>query len=400
MKKCFEGLKVIDLTSALNGPFCTMFLADYGAEVIKVEPLAGEQCRTWGPFEEKSGESGFFASFNRNKKGTTLNLKTEKGRQMLYDLVKDADVLVENYKGGVTKKLKIDYDTIRQINPNIVYASGSGFGQYGPISHRPCYDIVAQAMGGMLNLTGFKETDPVKVGPSVADHVAGIYLAVGTIMALYYREKTGIGQHVDVSMQDVIFSILENAIVTYTLRGEIPQRNGNIDPSIAPFDVYECKDGFVALGVGNDRLFNNFCHTIGHEELLEDPRYTTNELRQVNYLPDLKETIHNWCMGYTKKEIEQIMDEASIPCGPVLDVKEVIEHPQIQAREMMVHCEHPTAGDMYFQGCVIKMSETPGSVRTPSPLVGQHNREVFGLTEEEEKQLMEEGIINTASLAQ
>ena len=395
MKKCFEGLKVVDLTSALNGPFCTMFLADYGAEVIKVEPLQGEQCRTWGPFEEKSGESGFFASFNRNKKGVTLNLKTEKGRQMLYDLVKDADVLVENYKGGVTKKLKIDYDTIKEINPNIVYASGSGFGQYGPISHRPCYDIVAQAMGGMLNLTGFKETDPVKVGPSVADHVAGIYLAVGTLMALYHRAVTGEGQHVDVSMQDVIFSILENAIVNYTLKGEISQRNGNIDPSIAPFDVYECKDGFVALGVGNDRLFANFANTIGHPELLEDPRYTTNDDRQVNYLPDLRETIHSWCMQYTKKEIEDIMDEASIPCGPVLDVQEVIEHPQIQAREMMVHCEHPTAGDLYFQGCVIKMSETPGTVEHASPLVGQHNREVFGLTEEEEKQLIEEGVINT-----
>ena len=224
MKSVFEGLKVIDLTSALNGPQCTMFLADYGAEVIKIEPLGGEQCRTWGPFEEKSGESAFFASFNRNKKGCTLNLKSEKGKQMLYDLVKDADVLVENYKGGVTKKLGVDYETIKKINPNIIYASSSGFGQTGPISHRPCYDIVAQAMGGMLNLTGFKDTAPVKVGPSVADHVSGIYLAVGVMMALYHRERTGEGQMIDVSMQDVIFSILENAIPTYTVAGEIPER--------------------------------------------------------------------------------------------------------------------------------------------------------------------------------
>ena len=174
MSKPLQGLKVIDLTTALNGPFCTMTLADYGAEVIKVEPVNGEQCRTWGPLDEKSGESGFFAQINRNKKGTTLNLKSEKGLAMFYDLVKDADILVENYKGGVTKKLKVDYETIRKINPRIIYGSSSGVGQYGPITHRPCYDIVGQAMGGMLNLTGYPDEDPVKVGPSVADHVAGI----------------------------------------------------------------------------------------------------------------------------------------------------------------------------------------------------------------------------------
>jgi CoA:oxalate CoA-transferase len=194
-------------------------------------------------------------------------------------------------------------------------------------------------------------------------------------------------------MFDTIFSLLENALVNYTMAGEISQRNGNIDPSIAPFDIFPCKDGFTALGVGNDRLFDTFCHTIGHEELLGDPRYETNDLRCKNYLPELQELIRGWCMEHTKKEIEYIMDEAGIPCGPVLDVKEAIEHPHTQAREMMVHCEHPTAGDLYFQGCVTKMSETPGVVETPSPLLGEHNREIFGLTEEEEAQLKEEGVI-------
>ncbi len=393
MGKVFEGLKVVDLTTALNGPFCTMFLGDYGADVIKIEPVGGEQSRSWGPIDEKSGESGFYGFVNRNKKGCTLNLKSEKGLEMFYELVKDADVLVENYRGGVTERLKIDYDTIKKINPNIIYASGSGFGQYGPITHRPCYDIVAQAMGGMLNLTGFKENDPVKVGPSVADHVAGIYLMVGVGMALYHREKTGAGQHIDVSMFDVIFSLLENAIVNYTMGGFIPERNGNVDPSIAPFDVYACKDGFVALGVGNDKLFNKFANIIGHQELLEDERYKDNVSRCDNYIPDLQNLIREWCADYTKSEIEDIMDEAGIPCGPVLNVKEAIEHPHIQARDMMVHCEHPTVGDMYFQGCVIKLSETPGEVETAPPLVGQHNREVFGLSEEEEKALIEEGVL-------
>ena len=393
MGKVFEGLKVVDLTTALNGPFCTMFLGDYGADVIKIEPVGGEQSRSWGPIDEKSGESGFYGFVNRNKKGCTLNLKSEKGLEMFYELVKDADVLVENYRGGVTERLKIDYDTIKKINPNIIYASGSGFGQYGPITHRPCYDIVAQAMGGMLNLTGFKENDPVKVGPSVADHVAGIYLMVGVGMALYHREKTGEGQHIDVSMFDVIFSLLENAIVNYTMGGFIPERNGNVDPSIAPFDVYACKDGFVALGVGNDKLFNKFANIIGHQELLEDERYKDNVSRCDNYIPDLQNLIREWCADYTKSEIEDIMDEAGIPCGPVLNVKEAIEHPHIQARDMMVHCEHPTVGDMYFQGCVIKLSETPGEVETAPPLVGQHNREVFGMSEEEEKALIEEGVL-------
>ena len=393
MGKVFEGLKVVDLTTALNGPFCTMFLGDYGADVIKIEPVGGEQSRSWGPIDEKSGESGFYGFVNRNKKGCTLNLKSEKGLEMFYELVKDADVLVENYRGGVTERLKIDYDTIKKINPNIIYASGSGFGQYGPITHRPCYDIVAQAMGGMLNLTGFKENDPVKVGPSVADHVAGVYLMVGVGMALYHREKTGEGQHIDVSMFDVIFSLLENAIVNYTMGGFIPERNGNVDPSIAPFDVYACKDGFVALGVGNDKLFNKFANIIGHQELLEDERYKDNVSRCDNYIPDLQNLIREWCADYTKSEIEDIMDEAGIPCGPVLNVKEAIEHPHIQARDMMVHCEHPTVGDMYFQGCVIKLSETPGEVETAPPLVGQHNREVFGLSEEEEKALIEEGVL-------
>ncbi|SKC77050.1 CaiB/BaiF CoA transferase family protein [Maledivibacter halophilus] len=393
MSKALEGLKVVDLTSALNGPFCTMILADYGAEVIKIEPVGGEQCREWGPLDEKSGESGFYCYVNRNKKGVTLNLKSEKGKKLFFDLVKDADIVVENYRGGVTKKLGIDYESVKKVNPTVIYASGSGFGQYGPITHRPCYDIVAQAMGGMINLTGFKDQNPVKVGPSVADHVAGIYLSVGVLLALHNREKTGQGQLVDVAMFDTIFSLLENALVNYTIGGFIPERNGNVDPSIAPFDIYDCKDGFIALGVGNDRLYKKFCKAIGHEELIDDPRYANNELRCQNYIPDLQNLIRDWCKQYTKSEIETIMDEVGVPCGPVLNVKEAIEHPHIQAREMMVHCEHPTAGDQYFQGCVVKLSETPGSVDAPAPLLGQHNAEIFGLSEEEVVQLSEEGVI-------
>lgn len=392
-KKALAGLKVVDLTTALSGPFCTMFLADYGADVLKIEPVDGEQCRAWGPFDEKSGESGFYCYANRNKKGATLNLKSEKGLQMFYDLVKDADFLCENYKGGVTKKLKIDYETIRKINPGIIYVSGSGFGDASPISHRPCYDIVAQAMGGMLYMTGYSDSDPVKVGPSVADHVSGIYQAVGALIALHHRDMTGEGQYVDVAMFDTIFSLLETAIPYYTMDGVVTERNGNIDPSIAPFDVYPCKDGFTALGVGNDRLWKKFCNTIGKPELLEDERFTTNDLRVKNYKSELMGIIRDWAKDYTKKELEDMMDEVGIPCGPVLNIKEAIEHPHTVAREMIVHVNHPTAGDLAFQGVVAKLSETPGTVDTPSPILGQHNCEIFGLTEEEAAKLHEEGVI-------
>lgn len=391
--KALEGLKVLDLTSALNGPFCTTMLADHGADVIKFEPPAGEQCRSWGPLDEKSGESGFYAFLNRNKKGCTLNLKNEKAREMFYELVKDADAVVENYRPGVTKKLGVDYETLKKINPRLIYASGSGFGQTGPIAHRPCYDIVAQSMGGMVNLTGFKDTPPVKVGPSIADHVAGIYLCVGFLLALYHREKTGEGQQVDVSMLDTIFTLLENSIVKTTMQGIIPQRQGNVDPSIAPFDIYETTDGYIALGVGNDRLFKTFCDVIGRPDLVENPLYLTNDLRCQNYEEGLQKIIQDWTKQYSKSDLEKIFDEAGIPCGPVLDMKEAIEHPQIQAREMMVHCEHPLIGDMYFQGCPVKLSATPPSIDTPAPLLGQHNKEIFHLTDEEYEELKAEGVL-------
>lgn len=393
MRKPLEGLKVIDLTSALNGPFCTMMLGDYGADVIKIEPIGGEQCRTWGPIHEESGESAFFAAINRSKKGVTLNLKSEKGLNMFYDLVKDADIIVENFRGGVTKRLKIDYETVKEINPRIIYGSSSGFGQYGPITHRACYDIVAQAMGGLINITGYKDQPPVKVGPSVADHMAGMYTTIGVLMAVYNREKTGLGQHIDVSMFDTVFSVLENNIPYYTNDGAVMGRMGNMDSAIAPFDVYPCKDGYVAFGAGNDKMWERLCDAIGKPELLNDPRYETNVSRFENFIPDLQNVITSWSMKHTKAEIEEIMDEYSLPCGPVLDMKEAIEHPHIKARDMMVPINHPLIGDMEIQGCVVKMSKTPGSVDQPAPLLGQHNAEVFNLSEEEISLLKEEGVM-------
>lgn len=393
MGKALDGLKVLDLTHAYNGPFCTTLLADNGAEVIKIEPPTGDQCRTWGPLDEKSGESGFFAFLNRNKKGMTLNLKNQKAKEIFYNLVKDADVVVENFRNGVAKKLEIDYETLKKINSRIIYAAGSGFGQYGPLSHRPCYDVVAQSMGGIVNLTGFPDHPPTKVGPSVADNVTGIYLCVGVLMALYNREKTGKGQMVDVAMLDTIFSLLENSIVVTTMTGEIPQRKGNIDPSIAPFDIYKAKDGYIAIGVGNDKLFNVLCDVIGKPELVDEPKYKTNDLRCQNYTSGLQDILADWTKNKEKKHIEDLFDKAGIPCGPVLNMKEAIDHPQIKAREMMVEIDHPTIGHMYFQGCPIKFSDTPGKVDTPAPILGQHNAEILGISDQELKKLREDNVI-------
>lgn len=343
--------------------------------------------------DARGGESGFFIQFNRNKKSITLNLKNEKALEMFYGLVKSADVIVENYKGGVTKRLKIDYETLKTINPNIIFASSSGFGQNSPLSHRPAFDIFAQAMGGIINLTGFPDQEPVKVGPSVADHLTGLYVATGVILALFHRARTRQGQHVDVSMVDSIFSVLESAIPMYTMMNEECTRNGNIDMTIAPFDIYHCKDGYVAIGVGSNIPYTRLCEAIGRPDLITDPRFATNILHVQNYQLGLQEAINNWCLTHTKKEIEDIMDKANVPCGPLYTMKEAIESPHIKAREMLVHCQHPTAGDVLIQNCVIKLSETPGSVDFPSPLVGQHNCEVLGLTEDQILQYKADGVM-------
>lgn len=391
MAKALDGVKVIELCHAYNGPFCGMLLADHGAEVLKIEPPNGDQLRTWGPFDKKSGESGFFAFLNRNKKGITLNLKNEQAREMFYELVKEADVVIENYRAGVAKRLKVDYETLSKINPRLIYGSSSGFGQTGPWSNRPCYDIVAQSMGGLVNITGFPEGIPTKVGASIADNVTGTFLCVGILLALYSREKTGKGQHVDVAMLDTIFSLLENSIVKYTVGEYIPERQGNIDPSIAPFDIFKAKDGYVAIGVGNDNLFEIFCKTIGHEELLENPKFKTNDLRCQNYIGDLQDTIRDWVGKRNKQDIDDLFGKVGIPCGVVLNMKEAIEHPQIKARDMMVEVDHPTMGKTSFQGVTVKLSETPGAVESPSPLLGQHTQEIFNLSDEEFKELSGKG---------
>lgn len=374
--KALAGIRVIDLTQAYSGPFCTMHLADHGAEVIKVErPGVGDQSRTWGPM--KNDYSAYYAFLNRNKLGFTLDLKSEQGKEIFLKLVKTADVVCENFTPGTMERLGLGYEELCKVNPKIIYASISGFGLEGPLANRPTYDIVAQAMGGIMSITGYPDSPPVKVGPSIADNYSGVYLALGIMMALYNREKTGKGQRLDVAMVDTIFSILENAVVNYTVGNTVPERAGNVDPGIAPFDSFDAKDGVFVMGVGTNAMWKKLCSVMERPDLADDPLYSTNDLRCQNYLSGLKDTIEAWTLTKTKQELEELITGAGIPFGLVMSVPEVIEQEQTKIREMVVEIEDPVIGKMKIPGVPIKMHATPGKVERPAPTLGEHNEQIL-----------------------
>lgn len=378
-----QNLRVLDFTRIYSGPYCTMLLADLGAETIKVEmPQVGDDARRFTPF--KNNESGYYMYLNRNKKGITLDLKSPEGKNIALKLAKWADVLVENFSPGTMERLGLDYDTICEMNPQIVYASISGFGQTGPLREKAAYDAVAQAMGGLTGITGYPDKPPVKAGASIADANAGIHAAFGIMTALYYRQLTGKGQYVDVSMLDAVFSTLENSVVQYTMTGVNPQRIGNEHMVSAPFDSFPTKDDYVVVATANDRLFQKLAEVMGREDLLKDARFVTNLLRKQNYA-QLKPIIAEWTKQHTTAEVVQFLDRAKVPVAPVLSIQQLVEHPQVKARNMLVEVEHPIAGKVSMPGFPIQFSATPGSVRTPAPLLGQHTDEVLldilGLTQ-------------------
>lgn len=390
-----EGIRVLDLTIAYNGPFCTMNLADHGAEVIKIErPGTGDQTREWPPF--KDGASGYYAFLNRNKKGMTLNLRTEEGKVIFKELAKTADVVVNNFKPGTMEKLGIGYDVLSAVNPRIIYASSSGFGSYGPLSDRPAYDNIAQALGGLMSITGYPDGPPVKVGPAVGDNFTGTYLALAIVMALYRREKTGTGQQLEVAMTDTVISILEGAIIQYTLKGEMNGRVGNIDPYTSPFDMYECKDGYIVIAAASQNLWEDLCRATGKPELIDDPDLLTTQLRVENYFTKLKAIFVEWAARYTTAELQEILEEAGIPHAPVLNIEQMVNHPNTAAREMVVDVEDPVLGTIRVPGVPIKMFGTPGSVKAPAPLLGQDNvaiLESLGIEKEKIQEFEERGII-------
>ncbi|MDI9479591.1 MAG: CaiB/BaiF CoA transferase family protein [Syntrophomonadaceae bacterium] len=389
--KALEGVKVLDLTQAYSGPFCTMHLADHGAEVIKLErPGMGDQSRTWGPIV--NDYSGYYTNLNRNKKGITLDLRSQAGKEIFLDLVEKVDVVCENFKVGTMERLGLGYEVLKQRNPKLIYASISGFGLTGPLSKLPAYDIVAQAMSGLMSVTGLPENPPTKVGPSVGDNYTGTYLALGVCMALFHRERTGEGQRLDVAMVDTLFSILENYVVEYTIAGNVPTRTGNADPGIAPFDSFTTKDGMIVMGVGTNAMWAKLCDLMGRPDLVDDPRFVTNDDRCKNYFPDLKDTVENYTRSLTSKELEVIMHEAGIPFGYINTVAETANHPQTQHREMLVEVDDPVLGRIKIQGVPIKLHSTPGSVEHSAPTLGQHTEEILaslGKTKDEIEALKE-----------
>ncbi len=389
-----SGIKVLDLTRVLAGPYATMVLADLGAEIIKIEqPGKGDDSRAYGPY--KNGESAYFMSLNRNKESVTLNLKTLEGKEILKALVKNVDVLVENFRPGTMEKLGLGYDVLKEINPRLIYASSTGYGQTGPYSQRPAYDAVVQAMGGIMSITGQADGKPTRVGSSVGDIFAGLFCAIGILSALHERENSGLGQMVDVAMLDCQVAILENAISRYEFTGEIPRPIGNRHPSIVPFEPFDTLTSPIMVAAGNDRLWATLC-SLMQLDIANDPRFITNPKRNENYQV-LRPILAERFMTKTAEEWQQIFDDAGIPCGPINTVDKVVTNEQVVAREMILEVEHPTAGLTRIPGIPIKLSRTPGEIRMAAPILGAETEKILsqylGLTAEQVAELREKQVI-------
>lgn len=392
-----EGVRVLDLSRVLAGPFCSMILADLGAEVVKVEmPGSGDDTRSWGPPFIK-GESAYFLCVNRNKKSITLNLKKEKGKEILYELAKKCDVLLENFSPGVTERLGVDYEKICKVNPHLIYCSISGFGQTGPYRDRPAYDIIIQGMGGLMGITGEMDRPPVRIGVAVTDLGAGMYAAIAILSALIARGKTGEGQYVDVSLLDGTISWMTYMATNYFTTGKVPERTGSAHPNIVPYQCFEASDGkYLTLAVGNDRIWKSFCKALGLENLAEDPKFSENPKRVENREELIAELVKIF-LTKTRDEWLEILSKNNVPSGPVYAMDEIFLDPQVLHRDMLVEIEHEKIGKLKQIGNPIKFSKTAGRIRVPPPLLGQHNREILQnllkYSEDEINQLKKEGVI-------
>jgi CoA:oxalate CoA-transferase len=362
----FSEIVVLDLTRVLAGPYCTMILSDLGARVIKVElPGRGDDAREIGPFVD--GRSAYFMSLNRGKESIALDLKEEGDRRIFERLLPHADVLVENYRAGTMEKLGYGWDSLHALHPRLIYAAASGFGHTGPYSHRPAYDIVAQAMGGIMSLTGAPGGPPTRVGTSVGDIAAALFTAVGVSAALYDRERSGQGQKIDVAMLDCQVAILENAIARYQATGEVPGPLGSRHPSITPFGSFATRDGFLIIAAGNDALFETLCRALDRPDLSQRPEFASNDLRTQNEAL-LRTELEATLAARDNAEWLSRLESASVPCSPINDVAQVLADPQVRARNMVVHIDDPAAGSLDIAGNPIKLSGFPDPhSRGPAP---------------------------------
>lgn len=394
--QALQDLKVLDLTRVVAGPYAGSILGDFGAQVLKIEiPGRGDDARAYGPYE--NGESMYYANLNRNKKGITLNLKTEKGKDIFRKLAQDADILLENYRPGVMDKLGLGYETLHKINPRLIYGTLSGFGSYGPYSQRPGYDIVSQGMGGLMSITGAEGGEPTRSGNAMGDILGGMNLVIGVLLAVHAREMTGVGQKIDVSLVDSVVASLENAYVRYFKSGKIPERTGNAYASIAPYDTYRAKDGRVILACGNQKLYEKFCNEVVEMPwMITDERFLTVPLRVKNNKIQ-KAYIEEWSTRYTVDEIVEKMLGKGIPAAPLYDVKQITEDEHIaKVREMFIEVDHPVIGRSKVNGNPVKLMDMMPRINCPAPTLGQHNEEVLaglGYTKEQIEALQKEKVV-------
>lgn len=388
-----EGIKVIDLTRQLAGPFATMTLSDLGAEVIKVEmPGKGDDARYYNPVV--NGESYYFMSINRGKKGVTLNLKDRRGQDILRSLLATADVLVENFRPGVMENLGLSYSELEKINPQLIYACVTGFGHNGPYRYKPAYDMIVQGYGGIMSVTGQPDGPPTRVGISIGDIAAGMYLTNAILGALIARQRNGKGDFLDVAMLDCQMAIMEHHVARYQA-GELPVPIGNRHASIMPFQSFPSKDGYVIVCAANQKQWEDYCRALNHPELINDSRFLDNGLRCKNYT--VLNAILAEIMGQkTTTEWILILEKADVPVAPVLNVAQLVDNEQIKARDMVASFVHSRMGKVYAPSCPIKSQNYPHVAATPHPLLGEHNKEVYmglGLSEQELEQLALSGVI-------
>ncbi len=391
-----SDIRVIDLSRILAGPYCTMLLADYGAEVIKIEqPGVGDGTRQWGP-PWVGGESAYFLSVNRNKKSITLNLKSDTGKAILKKLVADADIFIENFKVGTMKRMGLDYETLCQNNPGLIYCSISGYGQTGPYRKRPGYDFMIQAQGGIMSVSGSADGSPHKVGVAIVDITAGLFASNAILAALHHREKTGEGQYIDVALLDTQVAWLANVAHNYFATGETPGRYGNAHPNIVPYETFPTADGYIALAVGSDGQYSKFCQVVERLDLWADERFQTNANR-VRYRHILVPLLQDLFRTRPTDAWFELLIKAGIPVGPINDIPTILNDPQITAREMVQEVEHRTAGTIQLLGPVAKMSRTPAQINCAPPTLGDNTEAVLSerlnFTPEQITALRKEGVI-------
>ncbi len=397
MPRALDDVRIVDLTRVIAGPYATTLLADMGAQIIKVElPGRGDDGRYGYPAVD--GVPVVFLALNRNKKGITLDLRKPQGAELFRKLVGHADVVVENFAAGTMEKWGFGYKALAEINPRLIYAALSGFGQSGPYAQRTSYDIIAQAMGGLMALTGSPDGPPTRGGGALGDFIGGVFTALAVTCALHYRDRTGKGQMVDVSNMDAIFSMLDNWPTVYGLTGQLPERNGNRHPFTAPYDCFPAKDGWVVIGVGNSQLFRSLVTAMGMPELGRDPRFKSPPAR-LEHHDEVNQVVGDWVKERTVTEVMQVLgpDGANVPCGPVMTVDQLFTDPHLRARQMIVDLPHEKLGRVPVTGVPFKLSESPGGIDHLGPELGQHNDEIYagllGLSASEMDKLRRDGVI-------